>query len=583
MLQAANLPKSFWAEATATAVYARNRCPISTLANKTPYEAWTGRKPLVGHMRVFGCLAYVLITGKRDKLDAKSRPCIFIGYSSEAKAYRLYDPARKAIVESRDVAFIEHILGISGNVGDGGHDAPDDHFIPSGNSSPSIPHAEQSDTEISVELDDDVKEADNDSDHSDQSDLSNQSGNQPAENSASQPPQSQPLHPALKKLKDRLQPGHKDIAPSPIHFALVAGDQADLEIGSDPRTMREAMSRPDSRRWQAAAQAEFDSLQKAGTYELVQLPIHRKSIGCKWVWKTKRGADGRVTKYKARLVAKGFAQTYGLDYEETYAPVARYPSIRALIALSAHHDWELHQMDVKSAYLNGDLEEEIYMDQPEGFVVEGKEDWVCRLKKSLYGLKQAGRTWYQKIDVALKRRGFNTLPSDYCIYVWRQGPIIIIIALYVDDLLLASNDLERLSQFKSDLTTEFEMEDLGEANFILGIDIKRDRTTRMATISQNAYVIALLEKHGMSECNPISTPMDPNLRLKKSATDFEATATTIREYQSIIGGLMFAMICTRPDIAYAVSTLSQFASNPGPNSCPSSPTSTTLPARYHGT
>src|ERR1700722_10457063 len=193
-------------------------------------------------------------------------------------------------------------------------------------------------------------------------------------------------------------------------------------------TYRAAVNCPQHALWRAAMDSEMASLDKAGTFTLVPLPRNRTAIGCKWVFKTKRGADGSITKHKARLVAKGFLQRYGVDYDETYAPVARYPSIRAVLALTAHYDWELHQMDVKSAYLNGDLEEDIYMAQPEGCEAAGQQHLVCKLSKSLYGLKQAGRTWHLKIDITLERQEFRALDADQC-YIKRSDTCLTIIAL----------------------------------------------------------------------------------------------------------------------------------------------------------
>ena len=264
-------------------------------------------------------------------------------------------------------------------------------------------------------------------------------------------------------------------------------------------------------------------------------------------------------------MAKGFLQRFGVDYDETYAPVARYPSIRALLALTAHHDWELHQMDVKSAYLNGDLDEEIYMSQPDGYDVP-ETNLVCKLNKSLYGLKQAARTWHLKMDDALKEHGFTALAADQCVYTRVQDGHVIVIALYVDDLLLASDDLTTLAKLKRALAARFEMEDMGEASFILGIDIRRDRTARTVSIGQAAYVIAVLQRHGMNDCKPAVAPMsrDAASDLVKSPDDLVVTEATTREYQAIIGGVMFAMLCTRPDIAFAVTRLAQYASKPSP-------------------
>jgi hypothetical protein len=267
-----------------------------------------------------------------------------------------------------------------------------------------------------------------------------------------------------------------------------------------------------------------------------------------------------------RIVAKGYAQKQGIDYEETYAPVVRYSSLRMVIALAAQYDLELHHMDVKSAYLNGDLEEEIYMELPEGAPREkGKEDWVWRLHKSLYGLKQAGRTWHTKIDDAFRRRGLIPLASDQCVYIMRTETSLIIIALYVDDLVLAASNLDELKKLKADLTSEFDMEDLGEATFVLGIEIIRNRPARSITITQSAYIRSILEKHPTGDNHKQAIPMETSARHTKATGDYQASTQTIKAYQSAVGSIMFAMLCTRPDIAYSVAILSKFAQNPTPD------------------
>jgi hypothetical protein len=552
VLTAAHLPKSFWALAALSAVYTGNRCPTTSLDKKTPYQAWHGKKPHIGHMRIFGCLAYVHVRkGARTKLDVKSQPCTFVGYSSDSRGYKLWNGNK--LIESKDVHFVEELRGYTyqsageAAAGEDASFASANPFVELNEGQPTAP-----------------------------------TGKRVGE---------------LRRLEDKMTPGPRDLAPSAVgqsisnptgppttrsrshhHVSPTVEAQLALAVSTistannsvrdisrdEPRTLREAMSSPYSTQWRRATDAEMESLLKAGTYTLVPLPDGANLIGCKWVLKVKRGADGSIIKYKGRLVAKGYAQRYGVDYDETYAPVARYPSIRLLIALAAHYGWELHQMDVKSAYLNGELDTPIYMTQPEGYVVAGKEDHVCLLKKSLYGLKQAGRTWHHKIDIALKDRGFTALEADHCVYIRRIALSVIIIALYVDDLLIASSQLAELSQFKADLTAQFEMEDLGEAAFLLGIDIKRSRNDHSISIGQSAYINTLLQRHGLADCKPASTPMDRDSvsQLIKSAADYQASAETIRDYQTMIGGLMFAMISTRPDIAFAVTTLAQFASNP---------------------
>jgi transposase InsO family protein len=574
MLISSSLPATFWMLAMDTAAYCRNRCPTTSLDEQTPFEAWTHLKPRVAHMRIFGCLAYVHIRKEeRHKLDPKAKPCVFVGYPPDSSTYRLWSLQDNKLIESRDVYFVESQLGIKAR-------GPTDGSASS--ASPLLlPRLPPPDADVGVRphLIDDG----GDSDDSDMPPLIAPPPNSAlslANSQAVQHPQppAQPAKPLsarakreLERLKDHLHAGPKDLAPSTVaNFALITHSSVSHStngiLDSDPTTHQAAINSPQQHLWRAAMDSEMTSLEKAGTYKLVSLPANRVAIGCKWVYKTKRGADGSIIKHKARLVAKGYLQKFGVDYDETYAPVARYPSIRAILALTAHHDWELHQMDVKSAYLNGDLEEDIYMTQPEGYVVPGKDHLVCKLDKSLYGLKQAGRTWHLKIDVTLQRQGFTPLDADHCVYTKQDGQCITIIALYVDDLLIACSSLSELLEVKKRLTAQFDMEDLGEASFLLGIDIRRDRARRTISISQSAYIAALLERHGMSDCKSVSTPMDRDSKttLNQPAGQHPATDKAIRDYQAVIGGVMFAMICTRPDIAFAVTTLAQFASNPSP-------------------
>jgi hypothetical protein len=335
---------------------------------------------------------------------------------------------------------------------------------------------------------------------------------------------------------------------------------------AEPLNYEEAMNREDSDKWLKAAQEEMDSIYQAGTWTLVPLPSNRSAIGCKWVFKVKLKADNSIDRYKARLVAKGFSQIEGIDYVDTFSPVAKFCSIRALLALAAHHDLEIHQMDVKSAYLNGDLNEDIYMRQPPGFQVKGKEGLVCKLQKSLYGLKQAGRQWNSKIDSTLLSLSFTRLEADHCIYVYQDGQVVIFIILYVDDLILISNALSRLVALKRSLSQLYQMKDLGEAEYILGIQIVRDRANRTLHISQTGYIKTILERFGMADCKPASTPMDCGRKLSKAdcpVTDTEREAVKVIPYQSAVGAIMYCMLGTRPDIAFAITALSQYSSNYG--------------------
>eukprot|EP00253_Pinus_taeda_P026206 PITA_26206 len=262
--------------------------------------------------------------------------------------------------------------------------------------------------------------------------------------------------------------------------------------------------------WRVAMNEEMESILRNDTWDLVELPKNKIPIGCKWMFKQKMNADGSIDKLKVRLVAKGYSQKEGIDFDDTFAPVAKLNTIRMLIALATKYNWELHQLDVKSAFLNGDLKEEIYLVQPEGYVKQGKEHLVCRLKKALYGLKQAPRSWYEKVD---------------------------------------SFFIELMAQ-------AFGMKDLGSLHYCLGLEVFRD--TGQTFLTQGKYAKNLLEKFGMDQCRTTMTPLQQNLKLSSDDGTKEVDATM---YRQLVGSLIY-LTTTRPDLAYSVSVLSQFMSKP---------------------
>ena len=230
--------------------------------------------------------------------------------------------------------------------------------------------------------------------------------------------------------------------------------------------------------------SELDSMKSNKVWELVDLPEGIKPIGCKWVYKRKKNAEGKVETFKARLVAKGYTQKAGIDYDETFSPVAMLKSIRILLSIAAALDYEIWQMDVKTAFLNGHLDESIYMVQPDGFVVKGQERKVCKLLRSIYGLKQASRSWNQRFDQAIKTFVFEQNVDEPCVYKRIKDGKVVFLVLYVDDILLIGNDVGNLSSVKLWLSQQFDMKDLGEANYVLGIRIFRDRKNKILALSQ---------------------------------------------------------------------------------------------------
>ncbi|KAK1668381.1 hypothetical protein QYE76_056540 [Lolium multiflorum] len=281
-------------------------------------------------------------------------------------------------------------------------------------------------------------------------------------------------------------------------------------VDDTPTSISEAYASQDADYWKEAVRSEMDSILANGTWEVTDRPYGCKPVGCKWVFKKKLRPDGTIEKYKARLVAKGYTQKEGEDFFDTYSPVARLTTIRVLLSLAASHGLLVHQMDVKTAFLNGELEEEIYMEQPDGFVVDGQEGKVCKLLKSLYGLKQAPKQWHEKFERTLTAEGFVVNEADKCVYYRHGGGEGVILCLYVDDILIFGTSLTVIKEVKEFLSRCFEMKDLGVADVILNIKLLKDDNGGI-TLLQSHYVEKILSRFGYSDCKSSPTPYDPSV------------------------------------------------------------------------
>ena len=311
---------------------------------------------------------------------------------------------------------------------------------------------------------------------------------------------------------------------------------------------------------------EIKSMKNNDVWDLVPLPEGVKPIGCKWIFKTKRDSKGDVERYKARLVAKGYTQKEGIDYKETFSPILSKNSFRIIMAPVEHFDLELHQMDVKTAFLNGDIDETIYLVQPENFVSGDTKRMVCKLKKSIYGLKEVSRQWYYKFHQVIISYGFEMNMVDDCIYHKFSGSKHIYLVLYVDDILLATNDIGMLHETKIFLSKKFEMKDLGDASFVFGIQIHRGRSRGILGLSQKTYIEKILKKFGMHGCKPGDNPVAKEEKFSLSQcpkNNFEIQEMQQIPYALAIGSLMYAQVCTRPDITYIVGMLGRYLINPG--------------------
>lgn len=479
-------------------------------------------------MKEFGAVVYTHIPKeKRQKLDKKANKCVFVGYSDQSKGYRVYNSEKKTVEIARDVTFekiklkieekdnSESIQMVNCVDDEENSDASsmneEELSVSNENNSDSYFDADESDADINTNTLCDVTQ---------RNVLDGTLRNRQAENSS-------------------------DCANLCCAFSVA------LE---EPKSYKEAIKSKDNKQWVEAMNDEYQSLIKNGTWVLVDPPKGQAVIDNRWVFRIKEKPNGEIDRYKARLVVRGFTQCYGIDYTETFSPVVRFTSVRAIFALAAHRGMRVYQFDVKTAFLYGDLKENVYMQQPVGF--EDGSNKVCKLIKSLYGLKQASRCWNEKFTYFIKKFEFKVCESDPCVFVRKVGEDTIILAIYVDDGLVAAANEVVIKPLIDYLNEHFEIK-TAIANHYLGFEVNQ-RPDGAIHLSQAAYVRKVLNRFGMQDANAVSTPADGNQHL--SLNEGEKVASF--PYREAVGSLMYLNIGTRPDIAFAVSLVSRFMERP---------------------
>ncbi|KAK5847241.1 hypothetical protein PVK06_003545 [Gossypium arboreum] len=327
-------------------------------------------------------------------------------------------------------------------------------------------------------------------------------------------------------------------------------------VDFEPSFIDEALAHPD---WKVATQAEFDALLANSTWELVPTPPGRKVIGCKWLFKIKRNLDGSVSRRKAWLVAKGCSQVAGCDFTETFSPVVKPATICVILSIAVSRQWPLRQVDANNAFLNGELDNEVFIHQSPRFVQFDSvgQPLVCRLKKDLYGLHQASRAWFDKLKQFLVSIGFITSKSDASLFIRITTEVVLYILVYVDDIIITGNDSAIIARFVDQLNAEFSLKDMGELHYFLGLEVTRS-SAGCLHLCQKKYVRDLLARSSLSNAKPVHTPMISLPRLSKSDGDLLSNPT---EYRSLAGALQYVVL-TRPDIAYAVNRICQFMHSP---------------------
>lgn len=580
MLLDSNLPHKFWAEAIATACYIRNRCPSSSLNGGIPYTIWYEKPFTVSYFRSFGCKGYSLDkTPDKDKFQPKAKECVLVGYSEESKAYRVWLVNENKIQITRDVKFINELEQIK-------HEPFEKEEDGRNKEDPlnSIWHKEENNASerITTEPMTDIWEQSDDKGIEEKVTPSNSNGNDANVHEVEVHARGRPRKERSnsrgrpRKIYNKpANPSEEDDLPLggfEWNFCSNSVDKV-CDISNDKMTKD-----PSLPEWRNAIKEEFISLIKNKTWTICDRPKDQNVVDCRFVLRKKYKPDGQLERRKARLVAKGYAQSLCVDYYETFAPVIRLSTIRMLMAISAKGNLQVHQLDVEAAYLNGELEETVYMEIPEIFpdilseLLESNDpeirshsemmikqmrgkDKVFHLKKALYGLKQSGRQWYKTLHQTLCILGLKPTDYDPCLYTFKNGNEVSFIGIYVDDLILASSDPKWIGDMKKQLSKEFKMKDLGILNFCLGIEF--DCKEEQITLSQKKYILDLLRKFKMLECKPVQTPIEIGRKLTKPEKVSEDILKRY-PYRSLIGSLMYLSVATRPDIAYAVNSLSQY-------------------------
>ena len=507
MLIESEIHKEWWPHAIATAAYIRNRCYLNRL-DITPYEAVTGTKPNLKNMHIFGTVCYAYVQNK-GKLDPRGEEGIFLGYDYYSPSYVVYLPRTNTVKNIRVVKFTDKFKlknsaePVSQEPRFG---IPMPTFSPDTIPAVSIPAQPNTDTQQNIERRYSLRE----------------NRREPA------------------KFKDFVKSVNVDYC---------------YRVSAIPKGYKQAISSKEAPQWKRAMEKELKSLVETNSYEEVSLPDDANLIGSRWVFAVKLDPDGQE-QHKARFVAKGFSQVEDVDYLETFAACVYKTTIRATIDEAVNKGMVIHQMDFNTAFLNADMDVDIFVKPPEGYSKNQNKVW--KLNKGLYGLKQSGRLWNNLLDKFLCDNKFTRSMSDNCLYTYFEDGKSIIIVVWVDDLIICASDMALMNSIKQKFNDNFKMKDLGQISNFLGIEF--DVSYDSIKMHQTKYAQKILDRFGMSNCNAKKTPCPLGINKELGNNSPQLNDNTL--YREILGSLMYLMTNTRPDICYIVSFLSQFMVNP---------------------
>ncbi|GJV28969.1 retrovirus-related pol polyprotein from transposon TNT 1-94 [Tanacetum coccineum] len=578
----------FWAEAVATACYTQNRSIIISTHGKTAYHIINDRKPSIKHLHIFGCTCYITRDGENlDKMKEKGDPCVMVGYSTQSKGYRVYNKRTRLIVESIHIKFDEikemmsdhnssdlapqrqemSVENVSSGLVPQGQKASDyDNSDPVPPRQNVVPTAEKTDSSqqgleflFSPLLEDYYNPT-----HG----LAEENNNDQAPNASFQ--EDEFINPFCTRVQEIGESSSCNIDNTDVHSFQPQShdyrwtrDHPLEQVRGNPtmpvQTRRQLAIDPEMCMFVLTIEAMQDELHqfdRLKVWELVDKPFGKMIIKLKWLWKNKKDEDQTVIRNKARLVAKGYAQEEGIDFEESFAPVARLEAVRIFVAHAAHKSFPIYQMDVKTAFLNGPLKEEVYVAQPEGFVDPDHPEKVYLLRKALYGLKQAPRAWYDELSNFLMSKGFSKGTIDPTLFKIKYGEDILLVQIYVDDIIFGSTNPKYSKRFEKLMHSRFEMSLMGEMKFFLGLQIHQ--SPKGIFINQAKYALEILKKHNMDNCHSIGTPLATKPKLD---VDLSGEPVDQSDYRSKIGSLMY-LTSSRPDLVQAVCYCARYQARP---------------------
>ncbi|KAG7588726.1 Integrase catalytic core [Arabidopsis suecica] len=613
MLFEKHMPKRFWGDAVLTSCYLINRLPTRILNDQSPFQVLNNQSPNIDHLKVFGSVCFVFVPGDlRNKLEPKSTKCVFIGYSTTQRGYKCYAPVMNRYYVSRDVKFMEDEAYFGDKSWEGVKDLPNStsdrarslkHILEHLSNGCSrqeergaIPNdstieAQESGNDIAQEKGNDISQVASD----------NQQGSGREERSSEEVVEGNPSNGGedidsssndetyqvphatqdpiytrenpRRSMREKKSPSNWKNTRVYYNCQAVAHPiQATCSIDLLPEEHKAFISKLDVefvpqryeeakgiKEWDNAVDDEVQAMLRNHTWDEEELPHGKRCVSSKWVFTIKYKSNGDIERYKARLVARGFTQTYGDDYRETFAPVAKQHTVKVVLSLAVNLDWELWQMDVKNAFLQGELEEEVYMTPPPGLenlVAPGK---VLRLRKAIYGLKQSPRAWYHKLSSTLKANGFKKSESDHTLFTLQNDQGIVVVLIYVDDLIISGSNKEGIKSIKTSLHNAFDIKDLGVLKYFLGIEVCR--SPEGLFLSQRKYTLDLLKLTGKLGAKPVSTPLEPGYKVNRKGEKDDRPYHCPEQYRRLVGKLIY-LTYTRPDISFAVNQVSQHMKEP---------------------